>query len=135
MWFVAILDDELVGLCSHLDTVTADYGRRCLMTRQLIEAGVLFVHVEAPARSPWDSHSNLKGGMEQISAKVDRPSAALIRDLKRRGLLDETIVIWGGEFGRLPVSQNGNGRPQPARLLHPGGQRRLQGRSHPRGDG
>jgi uncharacterized protein (DUF1501 family) len=80
------------------------------MTRQLIEAGVRFVHVEAPARSPWDSHSNLKAGMEHISAKVDKPSAALIRDLKQRGLLDETIVIWGGEFGRLPVSQNGNGR-------------------------
>ena len=92
------------------DPVTADYGMRCLMARQLIEAGVRFVHVEAPARSPWDSHSNLKAGMEQISAKVDQPSAALIRDLKQRGLLDETIVIWAGEFGRLPVSQNGNGR-------------------------
>ncbi len=92
------------------DPVTADYGTRCLMTRRLIEAGVRFVHVEAPARSPWDSHSNLKAGMEQIAAKVDKPSAALIRDLKQRGLLDETIVIWSGEFGRLPVSQNGNGR-------------------------
>jgi hypothetical protein len=92
------------------DPVTADYGTRCLMTRRLIEAGVRFVHVEAPARSPWDSHSNLKAGMQQIAAKVDKPSAALIRDLKQRGLLDETIVVWSGEFGRLPVSQNGNGR-------------------------
>jgi Protein of unknown function (DUF1501) len=92
------------------DPVTGDYGRRCLMARRLIESGVRFVHVEAPARSPWDSHSKLKSGMEQIAAKVDRPSAALIRDLKRRGLLEETIVIWSGEFGRLPVSQNGDGR-------------------------
>jgi hypothetical protein len=91
-------------------SATADYGTRCLMARRLIEAGVRFVHVEAPARSPWDSHSNLKAGMMEIAAKVDKPSAALIRDLKQRGLLDETIVIWSGEFGRLPVSQNGNGR-------------------------
>ena len=89
---------------------TADYGKRCLMARRLVEAGVRFIHVEAPARTPWDNHSNLKQGIEEISAKVDRPSAALIRDLKQRGLLESTIVLWTGEFGRLPTSQNGNGR-------------------------
>jgi uncharacterized protein (DUF1501 family) len=89
---------------------TADYGKRCLMARRLVESGVRFVHVEAPIRTPWDSHSNLKQGIEEIAMKVDQPSAALIHDLKQRGLLESTIVVWTGEFGRLPVSQNGNGR-------------------------
>jgi hypothetical protein len=89
---------------------TADYGKRCLMARRLVEAGVRFVHVEAPIRTPWDSHSNLKQGIEEIARKVDQPAAALVQDLKQRGLLESTIVIWTGEFGRLPVSQNGNGR-------------------------
>ena len=89
---------------------TADYGKRCLMARRLVEAGVRFVQLDAPVRTPWDSHSNLKQGIDEIAAKVDQPAAALIRDLKQRGLLDSTIVVWAGEFGRLPVSQNGNGR-------------------------
>ncbi|MGE3317592.1 MAG: DUF1501 domain-containing protein, partial [Planctomycetaceae bacterium] len=89
---------------------TADYGKRCLMARRLVESGVRFIHVEAPAQTPWDNHSNLKQGIEEIAAKVDLPSAALIRDLKQRGLLDSTIVLWTGEFGRLPTTQNGNGR-------------------------
>jgi hypothetical protein len=92
------------------EPATADYGKRCLMARRLIESGVRFVHVDAPVRTPWDNHSDLKKGIEEIAAKVDGPSAALITDLARRGLLDETIVLWAGEFGRLPVSQNGNGR-------------------------
>jgi len=89
---------------------TADYGKRCLMARRLVESAVRFVHLEAPIRTPWDSHSNLKQGIEEIARKVDQPAAALIRDLKQRGLLESTIVVWTGEFGRLPVSQNGNGR-------------------------
>jgi hypothetical protein len=89
---------------------TADYGKRCLMARRLVESGVRFVHIEAPIRTPWDNHSNLKQGIEEIAKKVDQPAAALIRDLKQRGLLESTIVVWTGEFGRLPVSQNGNGR-------------------------
>ena len=89
---------------------TADYGKRCLMARRLVESGVRFVHLEAPIRTPWDSHSNLKQGIEEIAKKVDQPAAALIKDLKDRGLLESTIVVWTGEFGRLPVSQNGNGR-------------------------
>ena len=89
---------------------TADYGKRCLMARRLVESGVRFVHIEAPVRTPWDSHSNLKQGIEEIALKVDQPAAALISDLKQRGLLESTIVVWTGEFGRLPVSQNGNGR-------------------------
>jgi Protein of unknown function (DUF1501) len=89
---------------------TADYGKRCLMARRLVESGVRFIHVEAPISTPWDSHSNLKQGIEDIAMKVDQPAAALITDLKQRGLLESTIVVWTGEFGRLPVSQNGNGR-------------------------
>jgi hypothetical protein len=92
---------------------TAGYGRRCLMARRLVEAGVRFVQVFPPVKpsfQPWDSHTNVKSEIQAISAKTDQPSAALIQDLKSRGLLEETLVIWTGEFGRLPVSQNGKGR-------------------------
>jgi hypothetical protein len=93
--------------------ITAGYGMRCLMARRLIESGVRFVQVlppVKPANQPWDSHGNVKTQNEQICARCDQGSAALIRDLKQRGLLDSTLVIWTGEFGRLPVSQNGTGR-------------------------
>ena len=91
---------------------TANYGKRCLMARRLIEAGVRFVQVLPPAKStqPWDSHSDTKAQIGAIAPQIDQPSAALIRDLKSRGLLEETIVIWAGEFGRLPVSQHSKGR-------------------------
>jgi hypothetical protein len=92
---------------------TAGYGTRCLMARRLVESGVRFVQVFPPVKpqfQPWDAHSNVKTENEAICAKCDQPSAALIQDLKRRGLLENTLVIWSGEFGRLPVSQNGSGR-------------------------
>lgn len=92
---------------------TADFGRRCLMARRMVEVGVRFVEVMTPVQhgpSPFDSHNELKNGLEKICPLVDGPSSALIQDLKQRGLLDSTIVIWTGEFGRLPISQNGNGR-------------------------
>lgn len=92
---------------------TAGYGMRCLMARRLVESGVRFVQVFPPVKpqfQPWDAHSNVKTENEAICAKCDQPSAALIHDLKRRGLLENTLVIWSGEFGRLPVSQNGSGR-------------------------
>jgi hypothetical protein len=95
------------------DPLTANYGTRCLMARRLIEAGVRFVQVFPPLKpsfQPWDSHNNLKAELESICGQTDRPSAALISDLKSRGLLEETVVIWTGEFGRLPVTQNANGR-------------------------
>jgi uncharacterized protein (DUF1501 family) len=92
------------------EPATADYGLRCLMARRLVEAGVRFVHVSTPINTPWDNHNNLQAGITEISAKIDRPSAALIADLKQRGMLDSTIVLWAGEFGRLPITQNGNGR-------------------------
>lgn len=95
------------------EPLTANYGTRCLMARRMVEAGVRFVLVTAPIKPgmmPWDNHGNIKEGLEAICPMVDRPSAALVRDLKQRGLLDTTVVLWAGEFGRLPISQNGNGR-------------------------
>lgn len=92
---------------------TKGYGLRCLMARRLIEQGVRFVQVFPPLKpsfQPWDNHNNLPNDLRSISAQVDQPSAALIRDLKQRGLLDETIVMWTGEFGRLPITENANGR-------------------------
>src|SRR5579871_588235 len=93
--------------------VTENFGTRCLMARRLVESGVRFVHVMVPVKNgaaPWDHHENIKKGLETLCPQVDLPSAGLIRDLKQRGLLDSTIVLWTGEFGRLPVSQHGTGR-------------------------
>lgn len=95
------------------DEQTAGYGMRCLMARRLVESGVRFVQIFPPVKpssQPWDSHTNVQTENENICKQCDQGSAALIRDLKQRGLLDSTIVIWTGEFGRLPVSQNGKGR-------------------------
>jgi len=63
-----------------------------------------------PSFQPWDNHGSLEGGLKSISSQVDRPSAALIKDLKQRGLLDDVIVMWTGEFGRLPITENADGR-------------------------
>jgi hypothetical protein len=90
--------------------VTAGYGMRCLLARRLVESGVRFVQIFPPPFQPWDQHMDLKNDLEKICAVTDQPSAALINDLKERGLLDGTIVMWTGEFGRLPTTQHGNGR-------------------------
>ena len=99
------------------DPVTANFGTRCLMARRLVESGVRFIQVMVPVKSggmPWDHHENIKPGLEALCPQVDVPTAALIRDLKQRGLLDSTIVLWTGEFGRLPISQTRERpRPQP----------------------
>jgi Protein of unknown function (DUF1501) len=89
---------------------TRDYGLRCLLARKLIESGVRFVQVFPRPFQPWDTHSKTKEELTSICGACDQPSAALITDLKQRGLLERTIVLWSGEFGRLPVSQNGSGR-------------------------
>ncbi|MFO1092825.1 MAG: DUF1501 domain-containing protein [Planctomycetaceae bacterium] len=91
----------------------SNYATRCLMARRMVEAGVRFVLITAPIKSggaPWDHHGDLKPGLEQLCPQVDQPTAGLIADLKRRGLLESTVVLWSGEFGRLPISQNGTGR-------------------------
>lgn len=91
--------------------VTASYGRKCLMARRLVERGVRFVKILAPApHNSWDHHGDINNRLPKLCRQVDQPSAALIADLKSRGLLDTTIVLWVGEFGRMPISQGGNGR-------------------------
>src|SRR5439155_17879249 len=90
--------------------VTRAYGLRCLLARKLIESGVRFVQIHPKPFQPWDTHMDTKTSLADICGNTDLPTAGLIRDLKQRGLLDNTIVIWSGEFGRLPVSQNGTGR-------------------------
>ncbi|MEX2168648.1 MAG: DUF1501 domain-containing protein [Pirellulales bacterium] len=84
---------------------TTEYGTRCLIARRLVERGVRFVQLFLGGQ-PWDTHSNLRGGLPAVCRRIDQPSAALVTDLKQRGLLDSTVVHWGGEIGRLPVSEN-----------------------------
>ncbi|MBM80270.1 MAG: sulfatase [Planctomycetaceae bacterium] len=86
---------------------TESFARQCLIARRLSERGVRFVQCNG---NGWDAHSGLVSNHSSQTKRVDRPIAALIKDLKQRGLLDDTLVIWGGEFGRTPVSQNANGR-------------------------
>ena len=92
------------------DPTAGPYALRCLMARRLVEKGVRFVQVTTSPGQPWDHHNNIKKDMHKIATEVDQGSAALITDLKSRGLLDSTIVMWAGEFGRLPTTQNGDGR-------------------------
>jgi uncharacterized protein (DUF1501 family) len=88
---------------------TKDYATRCIIARRLVERGVRFVQVLNNGQS-WDQHASLIGSLPKLCGAVDQPSAALITDLKQRGLLDSTVVHWGGEMGRLPVLQNDAGR-------------------------
>ena len=89
---------------------TAEFGHRCLLARRLVERGVRFVQIYCGAGSAWDAHGDLEGNHGRMCARADRPTAALIADLKARGMLDETLVIWGGEFGRTPMSEGKDGR-------------------------
>jgi uncharacterized protein (DUF1501 family) len=91
---------------------TAWSARRCrrLLARRLAERGVRFTQVYYGNGQPWDTHQNHNESVRKLAADIDRPIAALLTDLKRRGLLEDTLVIWGGEFGRTPTSENGNGR-------------------------
>jgi uncharacterized protein (DUF1501 family) len=84
---------------------TRDYGSRCLIARRLIERGVRFVQLHT-GNQTWDHHGNIEKSLPAVCRKTDRGSAALVRDLKQRGMLDSTLVHWGGEMGRLPVIQN-----------------------------
>jgi hypothetical protein len=92
---------EMYGLN---DPLTSSYGKRCLMARRLVERGVRFVQLYIESQI-WDAHSDLDKSLRYSCGKTDRPVAALLKDLKQRGLLDSTLVIWCGEFGRLPLSQ------------------------------
>ncbi len=88
------------------DPRTADFGRQCLMARRFAERGVRFIQVShSNSEVQWDQHGNLRKGHQQNAAEVDKPIAGLLQDLKSRGLLDDTLVLWGGEFGRTPTCQ------------------------------
>ncbi|HBL45586.1 MAG TPA: DUF1501 domain-containing protein [Planctomycetaceae bacterium] len=91
------------------DKTTENFGRQCLMARRFAEAGVRYIEV-ALGNNKWDQHSGLKNGHERNSKMVDKPIAGLLADLKQRGLLEDTLVVWGGEFGRTPIAQGTNGR-------------------------
>ncbi len=84
---------------------TQEYGTRCLIARRLVERGVRFVQLFLGGQ-PWDNHNSIRTSLPAVCARTDQPSAALVKDLKQRGLLDTTIVHWGGEIGRLPVTEN-----------------------------
>lgn len=102
---------KLYGLDADYEP-TRIFGRQCLLARRLVERGVRFIEVTCPdiGNDRWDQHGNLRGGHEANARAVDQPAAALIRDLKARGLLEDTLVVWGGEFGRTPFAQGGDGR-------------------------
>jgi hypothetical protein len=95
------------------DKRTADFGSRCLLARRLVERGVRFVQLYSgggPVSVQWDAHDDLNSNHEKMCGLVDQPITALLRDLKQRGLLDDTLVVWASEFGRTPMSQGGKGR-------------------------
>lgn len=108
---------EMYGL-NDSEKSKAYYGRQCLLARRLIERGVRFIELSCltkgigagGAANPWDQHGDLERGHRAMAWQVDQPIAALIKDLKLRGLLDDTLIIWAGEFGRTPFSQGSNGR-------------------------
>jgi arylsulfatase A-like enzyme len=88
------------------DDATDSYGKRCLMARRLAERGVRYIQIYVNGNL-WDHHTNLESGMRSCSLRTDKPIAGLLADLKQRGLFKDTLVIWGAEFGRLPISQLG----------------------------
>ncbi|MBL9092507.1 MAG: DUF1501 domain-containing protein [Planctomycetaceae bacterium] len=107
----SVATKRLYGLEAEYEP-TRIFGAMCLSARRLVEKGVRFIEVTCPSvgTDRWDQHSKLKEGHERNCRAVDQPTAGLLRDLKSRGLLDETLVIWGGEFGRTPMAQGSDGR-------------------------
>ena len=93
---------------------TESYGRLCLLARRLVERDVRFVQLYSGAGSKWDAHSGIEANHTKNCLSVDKPIAGLLTDLKQRGLLDDTLIVWGGEFGRTPMSEKGTGRDHNA---------------------
>jgi hypothetical protein len=89
---------------------TGHFANSCLLARRLAERGVRFTQIYYGNGQPWDTHNDHHNQVRKLAADIDQPMATLLTDLKQRGLLDDTLVIWGGEFGRTPTSENGNGR-------------------------
>ncbi len=95
------------------DKITEDFARRCLIGRRMLERGVRFVQIWSGPSGPtknWDNHANVETELPYMANQTDRPTAALVKDLKSRGLLEDTLIIWTTEFGRMPFSQGQNGR-------------------------
>jgi hypothetical protein len=103
--------EETQKLYGVNNPVTDLFGRQCLLARRLVERGVRFVQLfDAPANNAWDHHSGIRENLPARCLSVDQPIAALLTDLKTHGLLDDTLVLWGGEFGRTPTAEGTNGR-------------------------
>ena len=112
---------ETLALYGMNNKVTEPFGKLCLTARRMVERGVRFVQIfhGGGGGGAWDAHGELKKNHSSLSAQVDIPIAALLKDLKRSGLLDDTIVVWGTEFGRTPGAQGADGRDQGgARRAH-----------------
>ena len=101
---------ETLNLYGLNSAMTRDFGTRCLLARRLVERGVRFVQLYSGDVNGWDAHEDVEVNHSKMCSKTDQPIAALLTDLKRRGLLDSTLVVWGGEFGRMPMSEGGLGR-------------------------
>ncbi len=91
-------------------THTREFGQRCLLARRMVERGVRFVQLYSGDTNGWDAHNDVLKNHTRLCSATDQPVAGLLTDLKRRGLWDDTLVIWGGEFGRMPMSESGKGR-------------------------
>src|SRR6516225_2366007 len=96
------------------EQATDNFGRQCLLARRFVEAGVRFVELTS---GQWDHHQNLKTALGNKAQSIDKPIAGLLRDLKARGLLKDTLVLWGGEFGRTPYAQGTDGRDHNSKAL------------------
>ena len=101
---------ETLALYGIGEKNTDEFGTRCLLARRMIERGVRFVQVYSGDTNGWDAHDNVAQNHGEMCLRTDKPVAGLLCDLKRRGLLEDTLVIWGGEFGRMPMSEQGKGR-------------------------
>ena len=133
-------ESEVTRKLGGLDSPdTEEFGRECLLARRMVERGVRFVELLTPARrgiDRWDQHGNLESGHRTNAKAVDQPIAALLKDLKARGLLGQTLVVWGGEFGRTPCAQFADGGytksvgrdHNPFGFNHVDGRRRREGR-------
>ncbi|KLU05258.1 putative sulfatase [Rhodopirellula islandica] len=89
---------------------TREFGERCLLARRMLESGVRFVQLYSGDTNGWDAHANVEKNHTEYCRRTDKPVAGLLQDLKQRGLMEDTLVIWGGEFGRMPMSEQGKGR-------------------------
>ena len=101
---------ETLALYGLDQKATREFGQRCLLARRMIERGVRFVQLYSGDTNGWDAHNDVAKNHAQYCQATDKPVAGLLTDLKRRGLLEDTLVIWGGEFGRMPMSEQGKGR-------------------------